>query len=53
MSTITTVTLTYNEEKNIAEIIIAKNRHGETGTVKTQWMPQYTTFSDLEWKHEG
>ena len=41
------------EEKNIAEIIIAKNRHGETGTVKTQWMPQYTTFSDLEWKHEG
>ena len=35
------------EEKNIAEIIIAKNRHGETGTVKTQWMPQYTTFSDL------
>ena len=23
------------EEKNIAEIIIAKNRHGETGTVKT------------------
>ncbi len=41
------------QDKNIAEIIIAKNRHGETGTVKTQWMPQYFTFSDLEWKHEG
>ena len=40
------------EEKNIAEIIIAKNRHGETGTVKTQWMPQYTTFSSLDYRHE-
>ena len=42
-----------SEEKNVAECIIAKNRHGETGTVKLQWLPQYTTFSDLEWKHEG
>ena len=42
-----------SEEKNIAECIVAKNRHGETGTVKMQWLPQYTTFSDLEWKHEG
>ena len=42
-----------SEEKNIAECIIAKNRHGETGTVKLQWLPQYTTFSNLEWKHEG
>ncbi len=40
-----------SEEKNIAEIIIAKNRHGETGTVKVQWLPQYTTFSDMEWRH--
>lgn len=40
-----------SEEKNIAELILAKNRHGETGTVKVQWLPQYTTFSDLEWKH--
>ena len=36
-----------SEEKNVAECIIAKNRHGETGTVKLQWLPQYTTFSDL------
>ena len=42
-----------SEEKNTAECIVAKNRHGETGTVKLQWLPQYTTFSDLEWKHEG
>jgi replicative DNA helicase len=40
-----------SEEKNIAEIIVAKNRHGETGTVKLQWLPQYTTFSDIEWRH--
>ena len=40
-----------SEEKNVAECIIAKNRHGETGTVKLQWLPQYTTFSDLEWRH--
>ena len=38
-------------EKNIAEIIVAKNRHGETGTVKVQWLPQFTTFADREWKH--
>ncbi len=40
-----------SEEKNVAEIIVAKNRHGETGTVKVQWLPQYTTFADREWKH--
>ena len=40
-------------EKNVAEIIVAKNRHGETCTVKLQWLPQFTTFSDREWKHDG
>ena len=39
------------EDKNIAECIVAKNRHGEVGTVKLQWLPQYTTFADREWKH--
>lgn len=39
------------EEKNVAELIVAKNRHGETGTVKVQWLPQFTTFSDREWRH--
>jgi replicative DNA helicase len=40
-----------SEEKNVAECIVAKNRHGETGTVKLQWLPQFTTFADREWKH--
>ncbi len=39
------------EDKNVAECIVAKNRHGEIGTVKLQWLPQYTTFADREWKH--
>ncbi len=39
------------EDKNIAECIVAKNRHGEIGPVKLQWLPQYTTFADREWKH--
>lgn len=39
------------EEKGVAECIISKNRHGETGTVKLQWVPQYQTFADREWKH--
>ncbi len=41
------------EDRNIAECIVAKNRHGETGTIKLQWRPQFFTFSDLEWKHDG
>ena len=39
------------EEKGIAECIVAKNRHGETGAVKMQWIGQYQTFTDREWKH--
>ena len=39
------------ENPNLAECIIAKNRHGETGTVELQWMPEFTTFNDLEWQH--
>ena len=39
------------EEKGVAECIVAKNRHGEVGTVKLQWIPQYQTFTDREWKH--
>ena len=39
------------EDKGIAECIVSKNRHGEVGTVKLQWIPQYQTFSDREWKH--
>ncbi len=39
------------EDKGIAECIVAKNRHGETGTVKLQWVGQYQVFADREWKH--
>ena len=39
------------EDKGLAECIVAKNRHGETGAVKLQWFGPYQTFADREWKH--
>ena len=45
----------YNEDSdthNLAECIIAKNRHGETGTVELQWLPEYTTFSSIDRRHQ-
>ena len=36
-----------SDEKGIAEFIVAKNRHGEPGTVKLAWMGQYTLFANL------
>ena len=41
----------YNKEStepNISECIVAKNRHGETGTVKLIWDGQFTRFSNPE-----
>ena len=41
----------YNEEsekKNIAEVIIAKQRAGSTGTVELAWLGNYTKFANLE-----
>ena len=35
------------ENPNIAECIIAKNRHGETGSVMLEWRPEFTTFRNL------
>ena len=40
------------ENHNLAECIIAKNRHGETRTVELQWLPEYTTFSGIDRRHE-
>lgn len=36
------------EEPGIAECIVAKNRHGETGTIKLGWDGQYTKFRNVE-----
>ena len=46
----------YNEEstkKNIAEVIIAKQRSGSTGTVELAWMGQYTKFGNIEIYRSG
>ena len=40
-----------SERHNLAECIIAKNRHGETGKVELQWLPEYTTFSSIDRTH--
>jgi replicative DNA helicase len=37
-----------SEKKGIAEIIVAKNREGETGPVELLWQGQYTKFSNIE-----
>ncbi|MBC7540200.1 MAG: AAA family ATPase [Bacteriovorax sp.] len=36
-----------SREKGLAEIIIAKNRHGETGIVKLLWKGSYSSFEEL------
>lgn len=41
----------YNKEStqpNISECIVAKNRHGETGTVEMVWDGQFTRFANKE-----
>ena len=40
------------ENHNLAECIVAKNRHGELATVPLQWLPEFTTFSSVDWKHQ-
>lgn len=40
-----------SEEHNLAECIIAKNRHGETRTVELQWLPEFTTFASIDRRH--
>lgn len=45
----------YNEESgnpNEAEVIIAKNRSGSTGTVKLGWQGEFTKFSNIDYYHD-
>lgn len=44
----------YNQDSaypNLAELIVAKNRHGETGRINVQWIPEYTTFAGIDRTH--
>ncbi len=36
------------DTQNVVEIILGKNRHGETGTIKVDWNGRYTKFSSIE-----
>lgn len=45
----------YNEDtesQGIGEVIISKQRNGETGTVELAWLGQYTKFADLSREQE-
>ena len=41
-----------SEKKDIAEVIIAKQRGGQTGTVDLLWMGSYTKFVNLETRYD-
>ena len=38
-------------EQNNAELLILKNRHGETGSIELQWIPEYTTYVTVDKTH--
>lgn len=40
------------EDKTVAECIVAKNRHGQTDTVKLAWIGEYTLFRGLEFRKD-
>ena len=37
-----------SEKKGLAEIIVAKQRNGSTGSVELVWLGQYTKFGNKE-----
>ncbi len=37
-----------SEMKNLAEVIVAKQRNGPIGTINLLWMPEYTTFKNFK-----
>lgn len=42
-----------SEKKNVADVIIAKQRNGSIGTVELAWLPDYTKFANLERKNKN
>ncbi|WP_334291164.1 replicative DNA helicase [Alkaliphilus transvaalensis] len=42
-----------SDKKNLAEVIIAKHRHGETGSVELIWLGNFQKFADFERYREG
>ena len=40
------------ENPNVAECIVAKNRHGETGTVMLEWRPEFTLYRNLAYQYD-
>lgn len=40
------------EDRDVAQIIVAKNRHGTTGDVDVRWIGEYTRFETLETMRE-
>jgi len=40
-----------SDKKNIGEIIIAKQRNGEVGTIELAWLGQFTKYANLETRH--
>lgn len=41
-----------SDQKNIAEVIIAKHRHGETGMIPLTWLGQYQLFHNTAYSRE-
>ena len=39
------------EKSNMAEVIVAKQRNGPTGTVELVWNPHWTRFLDMSHVH--
>ncbi|MCK5763625.1 MAG: DnaB-like helicase C-terminal domain-containing protein, partial [Clostridiales bacterium] len=37
-----------SDKKNVGELIIAKQRNGETGKIDLAWLGQYTKFASLQ-----
>ncbi|HAG09391.1 MAG TPA: replicative DNA helicase, partial [Desulfotomaculum sp.] len=40
------------EKKGIAELIVAKQRNGPTGTIEMAFLKEFTRFVNLAWENE-